>query len=444
MSNLKNKLKDLDKDKKIRNQWQKIDAKEGLSTREKLDKLVNLRLKQKSSREEKNSVSETKSRAQSQLEHSETGQAQQDSAVIVREFQYPLETVYGMFSLGALIEIEPGLLNITFGEGDCEESDIDPRKLLFFDTETTGLSGGTGTIPFMLGFGYFEESIFRARIFILNELSREDLFLEAIDRFLEEHDFSATVTYNGKTFDFPLMESRYIMQRKRFPLLHLPHLDFLFPARVVWKNTYESRRLGYLGDVMLGISREDDVDGSQIPALYFNFLRSKAFHVIEKVVEHNALDLLGLAALLLQVLKYVEDITYTQDEGEILGTARLYEKYGDFEAARLRYTQLTETGGRSEVTSMAVKALAVLKKKEKLYDEASDLWETLTELSDQDQTALRELAIHLEHREKNYVKALAYTQQALDTVSLTDNQRQDFQKRLKRLTKRINALDKDE
>lgn len=443
MSDLKNKLKYLDKDKKIQNQWQSIDAKEGLSTREKLDKLVNLRLKQKSSRE-KTSDSMDDSPFASHTVQLEPETSRSGDAVLVREYQYPLETVYGMFSLGAILDINPGLLNITFGEEDCEESEIDPRKLLFFDTETTGLSGGTGTIPFMLGFGYFEETVFRAKIFILNEISREDLFFEEIDRFLAEHDFSATVTYNGKTFDFPLMESRYIMQRKRFPLLRLPHLDFLFPARVVWKNTYESRRLGYLGDVMLGISREDDVDGSQIPALYFNFLRSKAFHVIEKVVEHNALDLLGLAALLLQVLKYVEDIVYTQDEGEILGTARLYEKYGDFEAARTRYTQVTKTGCRSDVTSRAVKALAVLKKKEKLYDEASDLWEMLSQLSDQDQTALRELAIHLEHREKNYVKALDYTQRALDTASLTDNQREDFQKRLKRLTKKINTLDKED
>jgi tetratricopeptide (TPR) repeat protein len=270
------------------------------------------------------------------------------------------------------------------------------------------------------------------------------VFLNEVDRFLESHDFSATVTYNGKSFDFPLLEARYILQRKRFPLLKLPHLDFLFPARTLWKHTYDSRKLGHLGDILLGLSRDDDVDASQIPGMYFNYLRSRSFFSIEKVVEHNALDLVGLAALVLLAVKYQEDIAFTHDEGEILGTAKLYEKYGDFEKALQLYELLKQSALREEIVTKAVKSLAVIKKKKKLYKEALQLWEILSHSDANDRLAVRELSVYFEHREKNYVKALEYVRKGLNSMELTEPQQRDFEKRLKRLTRKIEALDKVE
>jgi hypothetical protein len=333
-------------------------------------------------------------------------------------------------------------LAVIFGKDEGET--MVPQKLLFFDTETTGLAGGTGTIPFMLGFGFFEAECFRVCIFVLNDLYQEGAFLDEVDRFLAGQEFSGTVTYNGKSFDFPLMETRYILQRKRFPLLRLPHLDFLFPARTLWKHTCDSRKLGYLGDVLLGLSRADDVDPSQIPLLYFNYLRSRSFSLLEKVVQHNAMDMVGLAALLLLAVKFQEDIGFTRDEGEILGTARLYEKYGDLEKARQLYELLQHSGQREDIVAKAVKSLAAIKKRKKLYQEALDLWQFLSTLDSGDRLTMWELSVHFEHREKDYVKALEYVEKALDTIELTAAQRQDFEKRLQRLTKKIEALDKEE
>ncbi len=102
--------------------------------------------------------------------------------------------------------------------------------MLFFDSETTGLAGGTGTVPFMLGFGYFSDEAFQVKIFVLLGLDREGEFLEAVARFLEEGGFSAVVTYNGKAFDFPLLETRYILQRRRFPLQRPAAPRFPFPG----------------------------------------------------------------------------------------------------------------------------------------------------------------------------------------------------------------------
>jgi uncharacterized protein YprB with RNaseH-like and TPR domain len=431
MSKLKNKLDYLNKNKnkdKIKKKWETIDSQQGLSTRQKLEKLVNLSLK----REER--TVERKPAFQDDILENE------GRGFIIREFSYPLDAVYGKFALAEWKRITSHHLAII--SGDEAFLRVSPMKLLFFDTETTGISGGTGTIPFMLGIGFFEEDHFRVKIFILNDLNRENEFLEELDRFLQHNEFSAAVTYNGKSFDFPLMEARYILQRKRFPLLKLPHLDFLYPARTLWKHTYESRKLIHLGDFLLGISRDEDVDASQIPTMYFNYLRSRSFALIQRIVEHNALDLVGLAGLLLLGIKYLEDISYTNDEGEILGTAKLYEKYGDFTEADRLYNILKQSAVRDDVMEKAVKGLAVIMKKKKLYGEAAELWEMLSGHSDR--LALRELSVHLEHREKNYKKALEWVREGLKIIDLTDTQRQDFEKRFKRLNRKIEALEKGE
>lgn len=450
MSKLRDKLYRLEKDK-IKTKWDNINSQDSASTKEKLEKLVNLSLKRKELKNKRQIQQQEDVLMDTDVDMEAAGpmpqphEPEKTGAAIVCEYSYPLSTQMGQFQLEDWKHISNRQLTVIFGE---EEWDDDmppqsPMNLLFFDTETTGLAGGTGTIPFMLGFGYFDESAeaFRVKIFILNDLSGEDRFLEEIDRFLGEREFSGTVTYNGKSFDFPLMETRYILQRKRFPLLRLPHLDFLHPARTTWKNTYESRKLGYLGDVLLGLSREDDIDGSRIPMLYFNFLRSKAFSVLEKVVEHNALDLVGMAALVILAAKYQEDISYTRDEGEILGTARLLEKYGDLDGARKLYETLASSGTRQDIVTMAVKGLALLKKKLKLYSEASELWQSVADSGGH--RVARELSVHFEHREKNYARALEYVQNALSSIDLTEAQRKDFEKRLGRLRRKISALEKE-
>ena len=518
MSKLKKKLDRLKQDK-IEKRWEKIDSKEGLSTREKLDKLVKLTLKggavppadkrgktisslsegfrekkrfspinttegsatpahkssktisshQEDFRKKINSshINSTERAAhpaktsdyanykdykglkkhtnpQNSSLHGQTNASpineaapEEENAFIIRDFSYPLSSTFGDCKLEEWQDVSPEQLAVIFA--DKEFLQVSPPELLFFDTETTGLSGGTGTIPFLLGFGFFAHNHFYVKVFILNDLSKEEEFLEEVDRFLDSRDFSGVVTYNGKSYDYPLMETRYILQRKRFPLLKKPHLDFLFPARTLWKHTYESRSLGFLGEILLGLSRQEDIDSSHIPALYFNYLRSNDFSLIEKVIEHNALDLLGLAALLLLGTKYTKDISFAADEGEILGTAMLYEKYGDLEKANELYGIVKESAQRDDVLARAAKRKSIIVKKKKLYDEARELWEYLS--NREDRFAFRELSVHFEHREKDYNKALDFVRQGLAAVDLTESQRRDFEKRLERLKKKIAALD---
>jgi uncharacterized protein YprB with RNaseH-like and TPR domain/L-rhamnose mutarotase len=445
MGKLRDKLNHLEKNK-IKKKWEAINSQKGLSTREKLEKLVDISLKREKKQQQAKQTSTQTGRETPEPDFQEMGREEPGKTHLISEFSYPLDLLFGKFKLEEWKRISSHQLAMLFGEEECQDVFLSPLKLLFLDTETTGLAGGTGTIPFMLGFGFFDQEAeadsFRVKIFILNDLYKEDAFLAEVDRFLESREFSATVTYNGKSFDFPLLEARYILQRKRFPLLKRPHLDFLFPARTLWKHTFDSRKLGYLGETLLGISRDDDVDPNQIPSLYFNYLRSKSFFMMQKVAEHNAMDLVGLAALVLLAVKYQENFTYADDEGEILGIAKLCEKYGNLAKAQQLYQNLTQCAVRKDILVKAVKGLAVLKKKKKLFQEASELWQMLADSCDH--YAVRELSIHLEHREKNYVKALEYLQKALAIVDLTEIQRQDFEKRWNRINKKIKALEKEE
>ncbi len=409
------------KNNKINSEWKSINKNISLSTKEKLDKLIKLNLKKKES---------------PKIKKKKPKGIDTSKPFLIIESVFSLKDVYGDVQLSEWDHISQDSISLLFSDKSVQK--LEKKKFLYFDTETTGLSGGTGTIPFMLGFGFFEENTFKTKIFILNDISAEEEMLDAVDEFIESGDYSATVTYNGKSYDFPLMETRYILNRKRFPLLRLPHLDFLFPARTIWKNTFESRKLGYLGDMLLGISRDDDIDGSQIPALYFSYLRTGNFSLMENVITHNELDLVGLSALVLKGLKYIEDIENIDDEGEILGIADLYEKSIDLLSAEKKYLYIIENCEREEIKEKAIKRLSMIKKRAKLYNEAAKLWKLLEDSDDKD--THRELAIFYEHRDRNYLKALSYAEKGLDQ-ELSELKKNDLIKRIKRLKTKIKKLE---
>jgi len=404
----------------INKQWATIDSDSSLSTKDKLNKLIQLNLKKKKTVDTfTNTIVKSKN-------------IDTKKPFVIIESFFSIEDIYGDTKLSEWNNISQKSIQILFPNENIKNINI--KDFLYFDTETTGLSGGTGTIPFMLGFGFFKEQVFKTKIFILNDISAEENMLSAVDDFIKSENFSAVVTYNGKSYDYPLMETRYIMCRKKFPLLKIPHLDFLYPSRIIWKNTFESRRLGYLGDVLLGISRDDDIDGSMIPSLYFSYIRTGDFSLIEKVVIHNELDLVGLSALMLKGAKYIENIDSTDDDGEILGVGNLYEKVYNFAEAEQQYKYLIENTVREEIKLKAIKLLSIIKKKSKLYNEAIALWKLLENSDDKD--CHRELAIFYEHKELDYIKALNYAEKGLD-MDLSECKRKELIKRIERLKAKI-------
>lgn len=424
MRKLQDRLKEIER-KNIQKKWASLDEADGLTTKEKLEKLVRQNLKRKGlPLAERVAVPMVAAR----------------DPFLVKDFYYSLDGRYGKVRLGEWRNLQPETLAVI--SSNSTFAALDAQKVLFFDSETTGLAGGTGTIPFMLGFGFFSEQVFQVKIFLLQDLDKEGEFLAAVDDFLQAGNFTATVTFNGKAFDFPLLETRYILQRRRFPLLDLPHLDFLFPARTLWKNTFDSRKLGYLGEMLLGISRSDDIEASSIPALYFNFLRHQDFSSIEPVIEHNAMDLVGLAAVVLLGARYLADYSLTADEGEILGLGLLCERAGLLEKAETFYQIAKDVSGRAGVQERAVRRLSILLKKKKLYREALKLWEILS--AGNDLQAYREISVHYEHRERNYYQAVEIVEKALVNVRLSPSQQQELEKRLQRLRQKISRLEEGE
>ena len=180
-----------------------------------------------------------------------------------------------------------------------------PSALVYLDTETTGLAGGTGTCAFLIGIGAVEGSKFVIRQFFLRDYPEERAALAAVAEALEP--YSGLVTFNGKTFDVPLLETRYSLARLKSPFPRLLHLDLLHPARRLWKLRLESCKLTDLETTVLGIGREGDVAGSEIPGIYFDYLRAGDARGLQPVFYHNALDIITLAALTVELARVIRD-----------------------------------------------------------------------------------------------------------------------------------------
>lgn len=199
---------------------------------------------------------------------------------------------HGDFRFSTLAELPPGALSAISG---AELSGVDPQRIVFLDTETTGLAGGAGTVAFLVGVGRLCGEEFEVRQFLMRDFGEEASLLAAVAAELDSAEL--LVTYNGKSYDEPLLASRYVLSRLRPPFGRIPHLDLLYSARRLWKLRFESCRLVELEAQILGHSRHGDVPGNLIPQIYFEFLRTRRPGRLQAVLHHNALDILSLAAL---------------------------------------------------------------------------------------------------------------------------------------------------
>src|SRR5437588_2334165 len=170
-----------------------------------------------------------------------------------------------------------------------------PAKWCFLDTETTGLAGGSGTYAFLIGIGRIAPEGFRVRQFFMREFGEEPSLLSAVAEHLKQ--FDVLITYNGRTYDQPLLETRFRMVRHRPPFGALEHLDLLFGARRLWNLRFDSCRLVDLENQILGVERQGDLPGELIPYIYFEYLRTQEIFRLVPIFHHNATDILTLACL---------------------------------------------------------------------------------------------------------------------------------------------------
>ena len=211
------------------------------------------------------------------------------------------------------------------------------RRTIFIDLETTGLSGGAGTVAFLVGCGYFDLGAFQVRQFLLTSHAAERALLYAVADFFD--GARSIVTYNGKTFDVPVMETRWMFHRLQMPLGEVPHFDMLHPARRLWRcarrcgRRSRRRRLPAVdarADAVRGRRGSAMSPGFEIPGRFFNFLRSGDPRPLEPVLEHNRLDLVSLAAVMARAVQLARDgHASCRDGAEALALGRVYERAGD-------------------------------------------------------------------------------------------------------------------
>ena len=290
-----------------------------------------------------------------------------------------------------------------------------PLKWAFLDTETTGLAGGTGTYAFLVGVGSIDPAGFRLRQFFMRDYGEEASLLWRLSEHLAQ--FDVLITYNGKAYDQPLLETRYRMARApQHPFDRMQHLDLLFGARRLWKLRLESCRLVDLETQILGVERQGDLPGEMIPYCYFEYLRTRQAFRLVPIFHHNALDILSLACL-----TAIVPFAFRQPEGaalrhgaDFVGLARWLLQAGRLEEALPLFRRAVEMGLPDGLLFKTLWDIGVVEKRLGREDAALA---AVTELAESRNPyhlrALEELAKHYEHRARDYTAALEMASRAL-------------------------------
>jgi uncharacterized protein YprB with RNaseH-like and TPR domain len=294
---------------------------------------------------------------------------------------------------------------------DVRIAELPINKFAFLDTETSGMAGGTGTYAFLVGAARFVDGKFTLQQFFLRDPSEEPAMLEALIDFLAPCE--GLVTFNGKSFDAPLLTTRYKLHRIPVPFKNYAHLDLLPLARRLWRDRLPSRALKYLEEHVLGFTRaSEEVPGYEIPWLYFDYLRTQDARPLGGVFYHNAMDVVAMAALLGHISELLADPYNGRVEHglDFIALGKLYEDLNHWDEAARLFERGLELGLDESDFGVAVKRLSILQKKRGDVDQALRLWE---------QAAVKghiyahiELAKYYEHKKRDAKTAIEWTQSA--------------------------------
>lgn len=359
---------------------------------------------------------------------------------VMRRRVYGTDSVHGKYRLRELADCAQQL--VCFHDRDTA---VRHDALLFFDTETTGLGVGAGNVPFMVGIGYYTGELFTVEQLLIRNPAEEQAMLVYLQELLDR--FTHIVSYNGRTFDWPILKNRYVLNRLKLDDSKLLQLDLLYPSRSLWRNTLPSCRLSKIEESRLGFERVDDVPGSMAPVLYFQYLAEKNPSVLQGVFVHNEHDIVTLAALSIHFSKLLSgeiepsaSSATLECEGESVEAEKNTTLYPEIELEELYRTglwldkmdrsALAETffedlfsrlmndpkPANSTEHESAILQLAAFYKKKGEYSRAVELWKRWIAIKNAS-LALQlepylELAMYYEHRERNLAQAIFYAEEA--------------------------------
>jgi uncharacterized protein YprB with RNaseH-like and TPR domain len=315
------------------------------------------------------------------------------SGLVLIDRVFPLNFVHGDTTLDEVLNAPLHLLD------GCEAQ---PNELLFLDTETTGLAGGTGTLPFLLGLSRIEGDALRVRQFFLTGFKGEKALLnEALPWY---KDAAHLVSFNGKTFDLPLLVSRYRLARLRDPFTQLGHLDLLYPTRTAFANAWPDCRLQTAERRLLNFHRHDDLPGHLVPQVWFDFVRAGHFKQVPGILEHNRWDLVSLTTLAARMALLFARPDHP--DADVLGIARSFRRKGEEEQA---HAHLSDR--RKDLSVGGLLELAALHRRRGEWDAAVEIWHPLA--AENCAEAMERLAKYYEHVTKDYEEAMKLAERLL-------------------------------
>ncbi|MBD3169913.1 MAG: hypothetical protein GF307_10555 [candidate division Zixibacteria bacterium] len=316
---------------------------------------------------------------------------------------------HGIFHIGMSELKSPGNFSLLF---DQAYSVLPPRdKILFIDTETTGLSGGVGSMAFLIGMGYFENSCFKVRQFFCPDFDYEPAMLHELKSVAV--NFEYVVSYNGKCYDIPLLVNRCILNRVEASLADKVQLDLLFPARRLWKVSHGDCSLINLEREILKFYRTGDIPGSEIPSAYFSFLNTRYPAAMKLVITHNRNDILSLAGLYYHALS-LDDNKLSLEENYSLGLIHFRRR--EEKQAEKYFRLFIEECGECESLYRAFFHLGVILKRACRWREAYDCYMLALQKGGAPEIFAVEAAKISEHKLKDYKNALNLTNMALSAI----------------------------
>lgn len=356
------------------------------------------------------------------------------ATVYLEEKRYPLSYRHGRYKLEDLSDYPFQNSGACLGlpEGLARE------ELLFLDTETTGLAGGAGTVAFMIGIAYFTGDEVVLEQYIMRDYDEEPDQLEAVKSRIEER--SNLVTFNGKCYDFPLLKDRFIMNRLEPPVL-ANHLDLLHPARSLWRHL-PSCSLKALERQVIDFKRGPDIDGSQVPEQYFQYLKEKDFSLLQPIIEHNKDDIISMISLanhLDEIVSLSNSIDWNGNKAYNLGY--VFEKNNQLEKSISLYEQARELQKSDRLLTRIEKKLSWQYKRADLYGKAVEIWQEMIREKRGGLFPWVELAKYYEHQAKEYNLAVQLVAEAKKFLFSRRYYISDWQEKRDALDHRLNRLE---